>query len=106
MASTALKKLATGPPDARSEEITRLCSTGRVKEALHRRFRQCLWSEPGLFSHIFRACRALPLLRQLHAFAATSGAAADRFTVNHLLLAYADLGDFPTTRGLFDRIPC
>ncbi|CAD6222673.1 unnamed protein product [Miscanthus lutarioriparius] len=105
MASSALKKLATGPPDARREEIIRLCSTGRVKEALHRRFRQCLWSEPGLFSHIFRACRALPLLRQLHAFAATSGAAADRFTANHLLLAYADLGDFLAARGLFDRIP-
>ncbi|XP_066400562.1 pentatricopeptide repeat-containing protein At2g41080-like [Miscanthus floridulus] len=105
MASSALKKLATGPPDARREEIIRLCSTGRVKEALHRRFRQCLWSEPGLFSHIFRACRALPLLRQLHAFAATSGAAADRFTANHLLLAYADLGDFLAARGVFDRIP-
>jgi pentatricopeptide repeat protein len=104
MASSALKKLATGPPDARREEIIRLCSTGRVKEALHRRFRECLWSEPGLFSHIFRACRALPLLCQLHAFAATSGAANDRFTANHLLLAYADLGDFRTARGLFDRI--
>ncbi|CAD6213852.1 unnamed protein product [Miscanthus lutarioriparius] len=105
MASSALKKFATGPPDARREEIIRLCSTGRVKEALHRRFREGLWSEPGLFSHIFRACRALPLLRQLHTFAATSGAANDRFTANHLLLAYADLGDFPAARALFDRIP-
>lgn len=104
MASSALKNLATGRPNGR-EDIIRLCSTGRVKEALHRRFREGLWSEPGLFSHIFRACQALPLLRQLHAFAATSGAAADRFTANHILLAYADLGDFPTARGLFERIP-
>ncbi|CAO2167081.1 unnamed protein product [Urochloa humidicola] len=104
MARPALKKLATGPPDAK-EEIIRLCSRGRLKDALHNRFREGLWSEPNLFSHLFRACRALPLLRQLHAFAATSGAAADRFTANHILLAYADLGDFTTARTLFERIP-
>ncbi|CAO1942314.1 unnamed protein product [Urochloa humidicola] len=104
MARPALKKLATGPPDAK-EEIIRLCSRGRLKDALHNRFREGLWSEPNLFSHIFRACRALPLLRQLHAFAATSGAAADRFTANHILLAYADLGDFTAARTLFERIP-
>ena len=90
MARPALKRLATGPPEAK-EEMNRLCSSGRLKDALHGRFREVLWSEPGLFSHLFRACRALPLLRQLHAFAATSGAAADRFTANHLLLAYAPL---------------
>ncbi|KAF8775292.1 hypothetical protein HU200_004698 [Digitaria exilis] len=104
MARPALKKLATGPPDAK-EEIIRLCSRGHLKDALHHRVRDALWSEPGLFSHIFRACRALPLLGQLHAFAATSGAAADRFTANHLLLAYADLGDFANARKLFERIP-
>ncbi|OEL29609.1 Pentatricopeptide repeat-containing protein, partial [Dichanthelium oligosanthes] len=104
MARPALKKLATGPSDAK-EEIIRLCSRGRLKDALHRRFRESLWSEPNLLSHLFRACRALPLLHQLHAFAVTSGAAADRFTVNHLLLAYADLADFPTARNLFDGIP-
>ncbi|RLN04374.1 pentatricopeptide repeat-containing protein [Panicum miliaceum] len=104
MARPALKKLGTGPPDAR-EEIIRLCSRGRLKDALHHRFREGLWSEPNLFSHLFRACRSIPLLRQLHAFAATSGAAADRFTANHLLLAYADLGDFPTAHNLFERIP-
>ncbi|KAG2602021.1 pentatricopeptide repeat-containing protein At2g41080-like [Panicum virgatum] len=104
MARPALKKLGTGPPGAK-EEIIRLCSRGRLKDALHHRFREGLWSEPSLFSHLFRACRALPLLRQLHAFAATSGAAADRFTANHILLAYADLGDFRAARNLFERIP-
>ncbi|KAJ1275933.1 hypothetical protein BS78_05G174400 [Paspalum vaginatum] len=104
MASSGLKKLAAGPSDAK-EQIIRLCSGGRLKGALHRRFREGLWSEPNLFSHLFRSCRGLLLLRQLHAFAATSGAAADRFTANHLLLAYAEQGDFSAARILFERIP-
>ncbi|KAL6840206.1 hypothetical protein ACP4OV_030016 [Aristida adscensionis] len=104
MARPALKTVAPRPQEAR-EDLIRLCSGGRLKDALHHSFRGVIWSEPGLFAHLFRACRALPLLRQLHAFAATSGAAADRFTANHLLLAYADLGDLPTARDLFERIP-
>ena len=91
MARPALKTLTTVPREAK-DEFVRLCSIGRLKDALHHRFRDVLWSDAGLFSHLFRTCRALPLLRQLHSFDATSGAAADRFTANHLLLAYADLG--------------
>jgi pentatricopeptide repeat protein len=105
MARPALKALTAGPREAKDEFI-RLCSSGgRLKDALRHPFRDVLWSDVGLFAHVFRACRAIPLLRQLHAFAATSGAAADRFTTNNLLLAYADLGHLPTARDLFDRIP-
>ncbi|GJN17129.1 hypothetical protein PR202_gb04172 [Eleusine coracana subsp. coracana] len=104
MARPALKTLAARPMDGK-EEIIHLCSGGRLKDALHHRFREVIWSEPNLFSHLFKACRALPLVRQLHALAATSGAAGDRFTANHVLLAYADLGDFPSAHSLFERIP-
>ncbi|KAJ1286263.1 hypothetical protein BS78_03G339900 [Paspalum vaginatum] len=104
MASSALKKLATGPSYAK-EQIIRLCSSGRLKDALHRHFREGLWSEPNLFSHLYRSCRSLLLLCQLHAFAATCGAADDRFTANHLLLGYAEQGDFSIARILFERIP-
>ncbi|KAF7024654.1 hypothetical protein CFC21_036968 [Triticum aestivum] len=104
MARPAVKTLTAGPPEAKGEFI-RLCSSGRLKDALHHPFRNVLWSDPTLFAHVCRACRAIPLLRQLHAFAATSGAAADRFTTNNLMLAYADLGDLPTACSLFERIP-
>ncbi|TVU36462.1 hypothetical protein EJB05_18397, partial [Eragrostis curvula] len=104
MARPALKTLASQPVGGK-EEIIRLCSGGRLKDALHHRLRETLWSEPGLFSHLFRACRALPLVRQLNAVAVTSGAASDRFIANHILLAYADLGDFPSAHILFERIP-
>ncbi|CAM0883617.1 unnamed protein product [Alopecurus aequalis] len=104
MARPALKTLTTGPREAKDEFIC-LCSSGRLKDALRPAFRGVLWSDPSLFAHVFRACRAIPLLRHLHAFAATSGAAGDRFTTNNLLLAYADLGDLPTARHLFERIP-
>ncbi|KAK3165997.1 hypothetical protein QOZ80_1AG0040270 [Eleusine coracana subsp. coracana] len=104
MARPALKSLAARPVEGK-EEIIRLCSGGRLKDALHHRFREVIWSDPNLFSHLFKACRALPLVRQLHAVAATSGAASDRFTANHVLLAYADLGDFPSAHVLFERIP-
>ncbi|XP_006650794.2 pentatricopeptide repeat-containing protein At2g41080 [Oryza brachyantha] len=102
MAMPALKMIAT----ANKDEFIRLCASGRLKDALRRPFREVLWSDAaGLFSHLFGACRALLPLRQLHAFAITSGAAADRFTVNNLMLAYADLGDLPAARDLFERIP-
>ncbi|XP_062181441.1 pentatricopeptide repeat-containing protein At2g41080-like [Phragmites australis] len=104
MASPALKTLATRPPEAK-EEIRLLCSSGRLRDALHGRFREV----PLVGTRPLLAClpghRALPLLRQLHAFATTSGAAADRFIANHLFLAYADLADFTTARNLFERIP-
>uniref|UniRef100_A0A0E0P328 DYW domain-containing protein n=1 Tax=Oryza rufipogon TaxID=4529 RepID=A0A0E0P328_ORYRU len=91
---------------ATKDEFVRLCATGRLRDALRRPFRGVLWSDAArLFSHLFRACRALRPLRQLHAFAATSGAATDRFTANHLMLAYADLGDLTAARELFERIP-
>jgi pentatricopeptide repeat protein len=104
MARPALKALAVRPADGK-EEIIRLCCGGRLKDALHHRFREVVWSEPNIFSHLFKACRELPLVHQLHAIAATSGTASDRFTANHILFAYADLGDFSSAHSLFDRIP-
>uniref|UniRef100_A0A0D9W0P3 DYW domain-containing protein n=1 Tax=Leersia perrieri TaxID=77586 RepID=A0A0D9W0P3_9ORYZ len=92
---------------ALKDEFIRLCAGGRLKDALRQPYRDVLWSDAAaLFPRLFRACRALRPLRQLHAFAATSGAAtADRFTANHLMLAYADLGDLSAARGLFEGIP-
>ncbi|XP_073009792.1 pentatricopeptide repeat-containing protein At2g41080 [Typha latifolia] len=88
------------------EHFLRLCSKGSLREALQLQgFLPELWSNTNLFTHLLRGCRLLRHVHQLHAYIVASGAASDRFTANHLLHAYSELGMLGTAQKLFGKMP-
>ncbi|CAL5373619.1 unnamed protein product [Camellia sinensis] len=78
-------------------EFTNLCSKGRLKEAFES-FTSEIWSDPSLFS-------PLSLLKHLHSLIITSGSSSEKFVANHLLNAYAKIGELSTAVTLFDVMP-
>ncbi|KAL7215794.1 hypothetical protein ACSBR1_027859 [Camellia fascicularis] len=88
-------------------EFTNLCSKGRLKEAFES-FTSEIWSNPSLFSHLLQRCihtQSLSLLKHLHSLIITSGSSSEKFVSNHLLNAYAKIGELSTAVTLFDVMP-
>ncbi|XP_058219508.1 pentatricopeptide repeat-containing protein At2g41080-like [Rhododendron vialii] len=88
--------------------FTNLCSRGRLKEAFEA-FRSHIWSDPPLFFPLLlKSCiqtQSLSLTQQLHSLILTSGCSADKSVTNHLLNAYAKIGDLRIAFKLFDVMP-
>ncbi|CAI9089165.1 OLC1v1023676C1 [Oldenlandia corymbosa var. corymbosa] len=88
-------------------EFVKLCSQGLIKEAFTS-FTSVLWSDTNLFSHLLKACvekQSVCLSKQLHSVIITSGCFKHRFVANHLLNAYAKLGQLETAVLVFDILP-
>ncbi|KAL6986815.1 hypothetical protein U1Q18_043214, partial [Sarracenia purpurea var. burkii] len=88
-------------------EFNNLCSKGRLKEAFEA-FESEIWSDPSLFSHLLYGCvqtRSFSVAKQLHSLIITSGCSSDKFISNHLLNAYAKLGEVETAVTLFGIMP-
>ncbi|KAK8949885.1 Pentatricopeptide repeat-containing protein [Platanthera guangdongensis] len=108
MAKPLLTKFFFSPTPKSKEEFISLCSKGFLRQALHG-FLPEVFSDPNLFSHLLKGCcnpyESLPRGQQLHGFIITSGAAADRFTANHLLHMYSNLRDLPAADAIFAGMP-
>ncbi|CAL5403847.1 unnamed protein product [Camellia sinensis] len=88
-------------------EFTNLCSKGRLKEAFES-FTSEIWSDSSLFSHLLQQCihtQSLSFLKHLHSLIITSGSSSEKFVSNHLLNAYAKIGELSTAVTLFDVMP-
>ncbi|KAJ8420813.1 hypothetical protein Cgig2_030564 [Carnegiea gigantea] len=78
-----------------ANQLTNLCTRGRLKEAFER-FCSEIWSDPNLFSLLIQSCiptKSLSLAKQLHALIMTSGCFLDKFLNNHLMNVYGKLGE-------------
>ncbi|KAL7185331.1 hypothetical protein ACSBR2_027297 [Camellia fascicularis] len=103
---TPLRFLSTNTSKT-PNEFTNLCSKGRLKEAFES-FTSEIWSDPSLFSHLLQQCihtQSLSLLKHLHSLIITSGSSSEKFVSNHLLNAYAKIGELSTAVTLFDVMP-
>ncbi|CAL5403861.1 unnamed protein product [Camellia sinensis] len=103
---TPLRFLSTNTPKT-PNEFTNLCSKGRLKEAFES-FTSEIWSDPSLFSHLLQQCihtQSLSFLKHLHSLIITSGSSSEKFVSNHLLNAYAKIGELSTAVTLFDVMP-
>ncbi|XP_059665029.1 pentatricopeptide repeat-containing protein At2g41080 [Cornus florida] len=88
-------------------EFLKLCNKGSLKEAFEA-FKSEIWSDPTLFSHLFKGCiqtHSLSVARQLHSLVITSGCSSDKFICNHLLNVYAKFGELRTAVALFGVMP-
>ncbi|KAF5949180.1 hypothetical protein HYC85_015137 [Camellia sinensis] len=103
---TPLRFLSTNTSKT-PNEFTNLCSKGRLNEAFES-FTSEIWSDPSLFSHLLQRCihtQSLSLLKHLHSLIITSGSSSEKFVSNHLVNAYAKIGELSTAVTLFDVMP-
>ncbi|PHU12513.1 Pentatricopeptide repeat-containing protein [Capsicum chinense] len=96
----------TRPFSTASTEFSLLCSQGYIKEAFNK-FSFLIWNNPAHFSSLLRSCiqeNSFSLTKQLHCLIITSGCLRDKFVCNHLLNAYAKLGQLDIAVHLFDKM--
>ncbi|CAL5404351.1 unnamed protein product [Camellia sinensis] len=89
------------------DEFTNLCSEGHLKKSFES-FTSEIWFDPSLFSYLLQQCiqtQPLSLLKHLHSLIITSGSSSEKFVSNHLLNAYAKIGELSTAVTLFDVMP-
>ncbi|KAK4487094.1 hypothetical protein RD792_006409 [Penstemon davidsonii] len=85
------------------ESLIALCTKGQIKQDLSR-----IWSHTHLISKLLKSCvdrRSLFPVQQLHSITITAGCSKTKFISNHLMNAYAKLGQLRTAQNMFDKMP-
>ncbi|KAL3848726.1 hypothetical protein ACJIZ3_010608 [Penstemon smallii] len=85
------------------ESLIALCTKGQIKQDLSR-----IWSHTHLISKLLKSCvdrRSLFPVQQLHSITITAGCSKTKFISNHLMNAYAKLGQLKTAQNVFDKMP-